>query len=204
MNLDIVLIDFLTPDGVLTSYRVKPKQYHGSLVVDRLRDISSQRFRDNDRDLGGTRIYNASICDIENHSARIRAFELKKTGIEQYFSFQFERIRVPIGPSKEGHGGIYNFVLYPGWRLRKIRIVDPSDNKYPSVESKDQFRYEVIWDTECNTQMVDMEMGSNQGSFSFIVAGMASLVATDSDTTTYVEASQSSLGIKWIIGHPPS
>lgn len=192
MNLDIVLIDFLTPDGVLTSYKVKPKYHPRGVVIDRLRDIYPERFSDDDLDLGGTRIYNASTCSIEKQSSRIRAFEVNE--IEPYFSFQFEHMGVPIGPSREAHGGIYHFVLSPGWRFRKIGLVDPYDRN-PTVACKKQFRYQVAWDTQCNTQIIEMEMRSGRGSFSFIVFGTASLVASDPDTTKYVDAFESEWGI---------
>jgi hypothetical protein len=193
MYLDIVLIDVLTPAGILTSYKVRPKYHPRGVVVDRLRDIYPERFSDDGLDIGGTRIYNASTCSIEKMSAHIRAFEVKEADCS--FSFQFEHMGIPIGPSREAHGGIYNSVLSPGWRLREIWIVDPYDHKHPSVKSKKQFRYQVIWDTQCKTQMVEMEMRSGRGSFSFIVAGIASLVATDPGTVKYVEASESEWGI---------
>lgn len=129
-------------------------------------------------------------------SAHIRTFEVKEVKeADRSFSFQFEHMGIPIGPSSEAHSGIYNFVLSPGWQLRKIWIVDPYDYVRPSIESKKQFRYQVVWDTQCETQMVELEMRSGRGSFSFIVAGIASLVATASETVKYVEASESEWGI---------
>lgn len=193
MNLDIVLIDFLSPDGILTTYKVKPKYHPRGVVVDRLRDIYPDRFSEDDLDLGGTRIYNASNCYIEKQSTRIRAFKLDTT--EQCFSFQFEHMGVPIGPSRKGHGGIYNFVLSPRWRLHEIWVVDPYDKKHTSIESKKQFEYRVIWNTQCNTQMIYMDMRSGRGSFSFVIIGKASIVGTDYESSEYVEADESEWGI---------
>ena len=39
MYLDIVLIDYLSPNGVLTTYRITPRDARDRVVIDRLSDI---------------------------------------------------------------------------------------------------------------------------------------------------------------------
>lgn len=81
MDLDIVLIDMLRPDGGLTTYRVLPTTGSRGLTMDRLRGIHPERFGDADLDIGGTRIYNASRCSIDKITSRLGAFELEADGI---------------------------------------------------------------------------------------------------------------------------
>jgi len=94
MNLDIVLIDSMTPDGVLTSFKVTPKKQHRRVLIDRLRDVYPERFAE-EIDLGGTRIYNSQECSVPRADSRLRAFRTDGND----FSFQFEHMGIPIGPS---------------------------------------------------------------------------------------------------------
>jgi hypothetical protein len=197
MNLDIVLIDILRPDGILTSYKVRPTTGPRGLTMDRLRDIHPDRFGDADLDIGGTRIYNASRCSIDKMTSRLRAFDLGEDG--HSFHFQFEHMGVPLGPSRQAHGGAYNLVLPPGWRCRSLFLSDPYDRKHEEVSRKKQFQFSVVWDPECSTQLAEMMMRSSRGSFSFVVAGTASLVAVDASDTRYVEARES----KWSVAQLP-
>ncbi len=86
MNLDIVLIDSITPDGVLTSLKVTPKE-HRRVLIDRFRNVYPERFAE-EMDLGGTRIYNSQECSVVRADSRLRAF--RTYGNE--FSFQFEHM----------------------------------------------------------------------------------------------------------------
>lgn len=186
MNLDIVLIDTLTPDGVITSFKVTPKLQHQRVLIDRYRDIYPDKFGE-ELDLGGTRIYNSQECSILRTDTRLRAFA---AGDDDKFSFQFEHMGIPIGPSREAHGGIYNLVLAPGFRLIDFRIVDPYDHKHEDIRHKKEFQYDVIWDKECKVQLVEMDLRSNRGSFSFIAHGVSVLVDSPGEHT-FVEAQKS-------------
>jgi len=185
MYLDIVLIDTLTPDGVMTSFKVTPKHQHQRVLIDRQRDIYPDRFGD-ELDLGGTRIYNSQECSILRTDTRLRAF----VASDHTFSFQFEHMGIPIGLSRESHGGIYNLLLAPGFRLVDFCIVDPYDHKHEDIRQKKQFKYDVIWDKECKVQLVEMNLRSNRGSFSFIVHGEAVLVDSPGEHN-FVEAKES-------------
>lgn len=189
MNLDLVLIDTLTPDGVLTSFKITPQNELHRVVIDRYRDIYPDKFG-NEIDLGGTRVYNSEVCSIFRTDTKLRSFSLKNNTI----SFQFEHMGIPLGPSSQAHGGLYNFLLAPGFRLNSFRIVDPYD-KREGITEKRQFRYETIWDEESRTQLVEMDLSSNRGSFSFIVHGSAVLVDTPGEHN-FVESQISDSGVR--------
>ena len=195
MNLDIVLIDTLTPDGVLSSFKVTPKHQHQRVLIDRYRDVYPDKFGE-EVDLGGTRIYNSQECSILRTDTRIRAFDEQEHG----FSFQFEHMGIPVGSSREARAGIYNLVLAPGFRLVDFRIVDPYDQKHEDIRQKKQFRYNVIWDKECKVQLVEMDLRSTRGSCSFIAQGSTVLVDLPVDHD-YVEADDSDWRISNLTSH---
>ena len=134
MNLDIVIIDTLTPDGILSSFKVAPIHENQRVLIDKYRDIYPDKFNE-EVDLGGTRIYNSKECLIFRTDTHLRAFN----EVDSTFSFQFEYMGIPIGPSREGHGGIYNFILAPGFRLIDFCIVDPFDYKHKDIRQKNNF-----------------------------------------------------------------
>lgn len=192
MYLDIVIIDILEPDGLLRTYKIRPKTKEGRVVIDRLSDIYPEQFNNDDLDLGGTRIYNSSGCSIERLTARMRAFG----SIDNKIEFRFEHMGIPLGPSRESHGGIYNFLLSPGWRLTEFYLSDPYDKKHEDIKKKKQFRYQAIWDKECNVQLVNMDLRSGRGSFSFIASGSAMLF-NNGDKQRFIEADESD----WAVSH---
>ena len=177
MYLDIVLIDVLDPDGVLRTYKIKPKDKNDRVIIDRIRDVYPEHFDSDELDMGGNRIYNSSQCKIETQAAKLRNFK----HINNSIFFQFEHMGIPLGPSREAHGGIYNFLLAPGWRLSELYISDPFDKTNENLKNKKQFRYSPSWDSTCSVQLIDMELRSGRGSFSFIVSGVASLAESDDD-----------------------
>jgi hypothetical protein len=171
MYLSIVLIDTLTPDGILTSFEVKPKECGSFVSIDRYRDIHPEIFG-NDLDLGGTRIYNSNKCSISRTDTHLRAFEVDNNK----FSFQFEHMGIPVGYVNDIIRGHYNLVLPPGFRLTDFSIVDPYDRKHKDLNKKKKFRYNVIWDRECKVQLIEMSLESQRGTFSFIAYGSFVLV----------------------------
>lgn len=194
MNLDIVLIDFLAPHGMLTTFRILPIRSNARVTIDRQRDIFPGYTDQLAKDIGGTRIYNFSSCSIERFDVHLRSFEAHQ--FDHSFSFRFEHMGIPVGSMRQGHGGHYNFVLCPGWRLRDLWVSDPYDTRHESVERKKQFRHNVLWDPECKTQLVEMELSSGRGSFSFIVKGTASLLAEDDPSIEYVQAATSPSSVR--------
>ena len=196
MNLDIVLIDTLTPDGVMTSFKVTPKHTHQRVLIDRYRDIYPDRFSD-ELDLGGTRIYNSQECSIFRTDTRLREFK----SYDYLFTFQFEHMGIPLGPSNAGHGGIYNLVLAPGFRFLEFCIVDPYDHNHQEIRQKKKFEYDIIWDKECKVQLVEMKLRSGRGSFSFIAQGGAVLEDSPGEHD-FVKAQEFEWKVSNLTNHP--
>jgi len=188
LYLDIVLIDVVDPDGILRTYKIKPKDREDRVVIDRLSDIYPEKF-DDELDMGGNRIYNSSRCKIEKQTAKLRNFT--QDGVS--FHFEFEHMGIPLGPSREGRSGIYNFLLPPGWRLVELFISDPYDDKSTKVKEKKQFKHKVSWDSTCSVQLIDMQLRSGRGSFSFIVSGRA--VLSSSSAESFVDSHKSGYAI---------
>lgn len=186
MYLDIVLIDTPTPDGILTTFRIIPT--HASLVTDKLHDIHPEYKTGGEMDIGGIRIYDSKNCEINRIESSIRALQTNDSG---EFSFQFEHMDVPIGA-----GGIYNLILPPGYRLIDFRIVDPYDTEHTDIHQKKQFEYKILWDRLCKIQLVEMQLRSRHGTFSFIVDGCAILVDVERiNNYKYIDAEELNSGI---------
>ena len=45
MHLDIVVTDYLSPDGTLTTFRITPGEVYGKIAVDKLQDIHPDTLR---------------------------------------------------------------------------------------------------------------------------------------------------------------
>ncbi|AKB50463.1 hypothetical protein MSBRW_1210 [Methanosarcina barkeri str. Wiesmoor] len=165
MYLDAVVVDMLARDGTMNNFNIKPKSETERVTLDRRReihsDVPSYKF-----DLGGNHIYNFDKCTME-HSKTCLRLEVH----DNEYSFKFEHMGIPIGPSKEGRGGIYNLILEPGLRFTDFHIIDPFDNTHEDIRKKKEFKYEVIWDKKYEVQLVEMYLRSRHGSFSFISYG---------------------------------
>ena len=68
--------------------------------------------------------------------------------------------------------GIYNFILPVDYRLTELHIVDPFDNN-KNLKKKKHFKYDVFYDCESHIQVVQMQLRSARGNFSFILTGEA-------------------------------
>ncbi|MCB9365685.1 MAG: hypothetical protein H6506_04890 [Calditrichaeota bacterium] len=176
MNLDIVLIDIVNIDGTLSSIQVRPRNSDSRVQIDRYRDIHPDRYHD-EVDIGGNRIYSSSNCTITEIRTNLKSIKL----VDNKLGFHFEHMHVPIGPSREAHGGIYNLVLPIGWRLSNFGIVDPYDTSTDDIQRKRQFQYRCYWDKKYLAHLVEMDMRSGRGSFSFIVWGDAALRSKSDD-----------------------
>ncbi|WP_372010065.1 hypothetical protein NBRC13296_05745 [Paenibacillus chitinolyticus] len=191
MYLDIVIIDYLSLEGEITNYKILPMG-NGMIVIDRLADVHRSR-ETRKKTVGGACIYNSKDCSIEEYNTKIRKFTLDP--MHNLITFQFEHKGVPVGPGMEAHGGIWNLILPPRWRLRELFITDPYDKCIEQLELKKQFRYEAYWDSECETQLVEMELRSRRRSFSFIVSGTASLIDTDIESMQYIKSLETPYGV---------
>lgn len=173
MHVEIVKTDFLTLDGKVNSFTLTPKRNINGMQkvrIDRVVDFERRR-EDKDRVLGGNIIYNLRDCNLETTQTPPNN-KYHYVPEENYFSFEYNHMNIPLGPIGAGYAGRWNLILPPGWRLTELYISDPY-HKAEKVEEKKQFAYSVHWDTTSQTQLVEMELHSRRGSFSFIVKGKA-------------------------------
>jgi hypothetical protein len=97
---------------------------------------------------------------------------------------------IPVGKSSEAHGGVYGFLLPVGWQCRTLYVSDPYDKTQADDAMKKQFRRNVLWDPDTQSQVVEIDLESRRGSFSFVLGCSASLVRADPPGTVYVEAQE--------------
>ena len=167
MYLKILLIDYLTPDGVLTSYQVFPKHERGAVVIDRLADVRGAPFGAHDRDIGGARLYNSDKVEVLKNQTQIRAFG--RTGTS--FEFGIEHMGLDVGYSKRAEGGAYYFIAPHGFRATELYVADPYDKRTNDDYARKQFEYQLYWDTRFASQVVEMHLRSSRGTFSFRLGG---------------------------------
>jgi hypothetical protein len=167
MYLKILLIDYLTADGVLTSYQVLPKHEGGAVVVDRLTDVSGSPFGSHDKDVGGVRLYNSDKVEVLKIQTQIRAFE--RTG--HSFAFGIEHMGLDVGFSRRSEGGLYYFIAPHGFRATDLFVSDPYDKLTNDDYERKQFTYTLHWDTRFVSQVVEMNLRSSRGTFSFHLGG---------------------------------
>ncbi len=168
MNLNILLIDMLSEKGILDTFRFIPKNEYNRVVIDRLADIHQDVRGNSDKDIGLNRIYNSDKCELVKTQCQLKDYY--KNDDDNYVEFTFEHMYVPIG-SGGGSAGIYNLVIPYGYRLTEIYLVDPFDKSSTKLREKREFRYDIVWDDVKNIQIVEMDLRSRRGSFSFIVNG---------------------------------
>lgn len=173
MYLAIVLIDYISPDGVLTTYRITPLDDHSPVVIDRLCDIDIEFDSKDSINVGGTRVYNASTCSIQIQQTRLRKFGVKESETE--IDFYLEHLGIPVGSPRQSSGGFYNLVLPPNFRFTDLHIVDPYDKAHSEIRQKRHFKYNTFWDTTCNTSLTTMLLSSRWESFSFMLLGQAKI-----------------------------
>lgn len=193
MYLEVAVIDYLNVDGKLTNFNITPKDFNSHVIVESL--SIAQRLRSSPNlSVGGTMIYNSDQCQIRKMETQLRNFT--QTSTSNIASFQFNHKNLPLGPSNRGNGGLWNFLLPPRWRLRDLKVVDPYDNTSEIMSEKREFKYSVYWDEEYDTQMIEMELRSNRGSFSFEVIGTMSLIDTDESEVYYVPSFTTSIAVE--------
>lgn len=180
MFIDIVLIDKLAANGTTTNFMITPNPSNGSIFAVKYRDIDPTQ--GDGVDLGGLRILNSGNCSITQNSV-----PLKKFVADGKFSFKIRYDGIPVGSSRNGHKGIYYLILEPDLRFIDLHIVDPHDDRTEDECLKREFKYDVFWDEEKNVQLIEMDLRSGRGSFSFLVCG--SFVYVDcGGANTFIEA----------------
>lgn len=187
MNLSILLADFIDTQGLLKTYRFVPINQYNRVVVDRLSDICTDIKGNTDKDVGLLRVYNSDKCQLISTTCKIKDFSNSSNKI----SFSLEHMYVPVESSRYGSSGIYNFILPIGFRLTKLHIVDPFDSN-KSLKKKKHFNYEIFYDCESKLQVVQMQLCSTRGSFSFMLKGGASI---ESDEKKYIDYKEQSINL---------
>lgn len=118
--------------------------------------------------MGLLRVYNSDKCQLLSTTCKIKDF----TDSYGKIFFCFEHMFIPVESSRYGSCGIYNFILPVDYRLTELHIVDPFDNN-KNLKKKKHFKYDVFYDCESHIQVVQMQLRSARGSFSFILTGEA-------------------------------
>ena len=185
MYLEVVVIDYLNVDGKLTNFNIRPRDLNSRVIIDSLSNVYRSR-NDSIFLVGGTIIYNSNQCQIRKLESNLRS--VVPVPSSDIISFQFSHMHLPVGSSDIAHSGIWNFLLPPRWRLRDIKVVNPYDKTSEIMSEKKEFIYNVYWDETSSTQMVEMELKSKHGSFSFEVIGTMSLIDTDEKEINYVQS----------------
>lgn len=184
MNLSILITDFLDKKGILKTYRFVPINQYNKVVVNKISDICADIRGNTDKDIGVLRVYNSDKCQLDSTTCKIKNFYIDNMGI---ISFRFEHMYVPLESSETGSCGIYNFVLPVGFKLIELHIVDPFDNSKKAYKEKRHFKYQVFYDNESRIQIVQMQLRSRRGSFSFILNGKADLDGSNNKFIEYQE-----------------
>jgi len=187
---DIVLIDQIGIDGILTGFRLMPRDSQDRVVVDDLRDIVRSFGSPDSRDVGGVRVYNASYCKIHVTQARLRALPPVREDGRLAFSLEHHDIPVP-------HLGFYNCVLPVGYHFKRITFTDPR-----RPEKINPFRYTHERDVATNASIIRLELRSRYGAFSFrLEAEAATLRALDH--SEFLRADESKDAISHILDYTP-
>lgn len=168
MYLNIMVIDVLKDEGFLDTYRFIPKDQGNQIVIDRLKDIHTDVKGNSNKDIGMNRIYNSNKCELVYTCCQIQNY--KKCTSDNSVEFNMEHMHIPVGMGG-GYAGMYNLIIPIGYRLTEIYIVDPYDTKNKDIKKKKSFRFKTTWDKEKEVQLVEMELTSRRGSFSFWVYG---------------------------------
>lgn len=198
MYLAVVLIDYISPDGVLTTYRITPLDDNGSVVIDRLHDIDMEFDSTDSINIGGTRVYNASTCSIQIQQTKLRKFQVNES--ETAINFYLEHIGLPVGSPRQGSGGFYNLLLPPTFKFTELHIVDPYDKTKPEVRQKRHYQYHTVWDTTCNTSLTTMRLSSRWESFSFMLLGQAK-VFEPAKASEYLDCRDSTYAVSELLNY---
>lgn len=184
MNLSILVTDFLDKQGILKTYRFVPINQYNKVVVDKFTNICADIRGNTDKDIGLLRVYNSDKCQLNTTTCKINDFEIDNMG---RIAFCFEHMYIPVESSNTGSCGIYNFVLPVGFKLIELHIVDPFDNGKKAYKERKHFNYQVFYDNESKIQIVQMQLRSRRGSFSFILNGKADVDGSNNSFIEYQE-----------------
>ena len=116
-----------------------------------------------------------SIVSANDYRKEIMTREKAGTVVNLYRGYENEHSNseyIKDAKLPDGSCGIYNFILPVDYRLTELHIVDPFDNN-KNLKKKKHFKYDVFYDCESHIQVVQMQLRSARGNFSFILTGEA-------------------------------
>jgi hypothetical protein len=114
MYICLGLIERLSEDGVLQTFRIAPRGGDGSVVVDWLRNIEPSHRPPGSADLGPFRIYDFQECVLQVIESRPRTVRFQNDTVE--FSFEHHSLPIPNGPA------YYSLSLPPAYSFRDLDI----------------------------------------------------------------------------------
>lgn len=199
MYLELVKTDFLNSDGTVTSFTHTPKKdANGTNKIRVDSSIEYKRTREHrNKEVGSHIIHNFIDCHLEKTiTPPNKNYKIDST--EKFMCFEYNHMYIPLGPSNRGNAGRWSLILPEGWRLTELYLSDPFDSRAEEVERKKQFNHKVYWDTQNLIQLIEMDLRSRRGSFSFIVKGKAINITKISEPTqtNFINCEESILGLK--------
>lgn len=163
MFLDILICEFLKQNGELDTLMFKPRAgtWGSSVVVDHRYDIDPRFKRPGSFDMGPFRIYaQGEYCDVHQLRTRLDASRFRCSSDRQHIEFSIEHLGIPVGSIKESRHGYYSVVFPQGYSLTDLHVLDP-------YRVGHEFERHVLWDTKRQRHVVQVELRSGRGSFSF-------------------------------------
>jgi len=149
MWFDLVLIDKVFESGTLLSAHIRSEGLE-RFPVDRLEDINTDFRAENTRDFGPIRIYEYDRVKTTFLESKLKHFISEPNQI----MFQLDHFGIPVT------SGYYAIVFPRGWRVDKLNIYDPYDDK-KNVSKKRIYRdVDIIWDKSEQTSFAQFNMES--------------------------------------------
>jgi hypothetical protein len=161
MYICLGLIERLSIDGILQTFRIAPKDGDGSVVVDWLRDIEPSHVTPGSADLGPFRIYDFQECVLQVIESRPRAVHVQNGMMD----FRFEHLGLPIpnGPA------YYSLCLPPGYAFRHLDL---------DLHGCEESNKVVTLDTSRNIMSIGFEFWHPKRRGSITITGEGSRVGT--------------------------
>lgn len=177
MNLQFVLMDLITKDGKLKTYRFQPIHQWISILVDRLDDIVIDDKSRMDRDAGLLRIYNSNKCSLSTTKCKLKNFEK----FNDCITASFEHLYMNVG-SGGGAGACYSFMLPISYKFTSLSIKDPYN--------KENYIYNIYHDSNLHLQIVQLIMQPSNNYCSFTLSFQA---AIETSPANFLDSSESQI-----------
>ena len=163
MFLDVLICEFLKLNGEVDTLIFKPSgnTWGSRVVVDHLYDIDRNFRRPGSFDMGPFRIYaQGEYCDVHRLRTRLAGDRFHCDSNRENVKMSMEHMGIPVGRVQESHYGYYSMVFPDGYSLIDLHVLDPYIRGH-------EFDRRVLWDTSKQRHVVQVELRSGRGSFSF-------------------------------------